>query len=130
MTDSNADSGSVPARSRYRREAYVFVSQALDYTLKSIGERRHVTGPELLEGVREFAIKQFGYLTKTVFESWGIRRTDDFGQIVFELIARGNMTKTATDDIVDFHNVYDFRDAFDDFDALDFSLGEEAEATE
>jgi len=130
MTDSNADSASVPSLSRYCKEAYVFVSQALDYTLKSIGERRHVTGRELLEGVREFAIKQFGFLAKTVFQSWGIRRTDDFGRIVFELIARGNMSKTPTDSIVDFQNVYDFVDVFDDFDALDFSVGGEAESEE
>lgn len=130
MTDSNTHGGSVPAQSRYPKEAYIFVSQALDYTLKSIGERRHVTGRELLEGVRKLAIKQFGYLTRTVFESWGIHRTDDFGQIVFELIARGNMTKTDTDSIVDFHNVYDFEDAFDDFESLDFSVGEEIESDE
>ena len=106
------------------------MSQALDYTLKSIGERRHVTGQELLRGVRKLAITQFGFLSKTVFDSWGIHRTDDFGQIVFELIARGNMTKESTDNIVDFHNIYDFDDVFDDFDALDFSISQETEPDE
>lgn len=130
MTDADEHSQGLPPGSRYPKEAYVFVSQALDYTLKSIGERRHVTGQELLRGVRKLAITQFGFLSKTVFDSWGIHRTDDFGQIVFELIARGNMTKESTDNIVDFHNIYDFDDVFDDFDALDFSISQETEPDE
>ena len=120
-TNDHQDPSDVPLTSaRYRKEAYAFVSQALEYTLSKIGERRHVSGPELLDGIREFGLEKFGYLALTVFDVWGVRRTDDFGQIVFDLIARGNMSRTEHDNITDFHAVYDFRKVFNDFDALEF----------
>jgi uncharacterized repeat protein (TIGR04138 family) len=97
---------------RFRVEAYVYIHDALNHTLKRIGTRRHVTGPELLEGIRELAIERYGLMAKTVFNSWGVRTTDDFGSIVFNLVNAGLMGKTAEDRIEDFHAVYDFDSAF------------------
>lgn len=76
-------------------------------------ERAHISGPELLEGIRELAIEQFGLLARTVLHCWGIHSTDDFGRMVFELIERGEMRKTDADQLTDFFDVYDFEDAFD-----------------
>ncbi|MBN1441439.1 MAG: hypothetical protein JXA90_01970 [Planctomycetes bacterium] len=106
------------ADSRYDAEAYNFVYEALDYTLKHVlkGKKRssqHVCGRELLEGVRLFALEQFGCLARSVFESWGVRVTDDFGQIVFNLVEYDLMGKQESDRREDFSNVYDFREAFD-----------------
>ena len=107
----------VAADPRYDREAYLFLQDALDFTMKSRKKQktdlsRHVTGQELLEGVRVFAIKEYGPMVPTVFETWGIRRCDDFGEMVFNLIRAGIFGKTETDTIEDFRNGYDFCDAF------------------
>ena len=97
---------------RYRPEAYEFVIQALHHTLEKAGERRHVSARELLEGIRDYAHARFGQLALVVLEAWGVKATDDFGEIVFNLIEAKLMGKTDTDTKEDFHAVYDFHDAF------------------
>ena len=102
---------------RYTREAYGFVREALDFTQKLVGKEnrgpiRHVSGQELLDGVRQFALQQFGPMVPTVFEEWGIRSCQDFGEIVFNMVEIGLLAKTDTDSRKDFHNGYDFTDAF------------------
>ena len=102
---------------RYETEAYLFVKEALDYTQKLVGkpsrnEVRHVSGQELLEGIRAFALSQFGPMTPTVFEEWGIRRCEDFGEIVFNMVEIGLLGKTEKDSRADFQNGYDFDSAF------------------
>jgi len=105
---------------RYAYEAYAFMFAALEYTQRMVLRTRkpeadvfHVTGRELLEGIRRFAIKQFGLMARTLFETWGVRQTEDFGEIVFNLIEAGLMKKTDTDTREDFRNVYDFAQAFE-----------------
>ena len=118
---------------RYTFEAYVFIFEALHYAqnvlqmgAESPSEpphqpaaeseetqaERHVTGQELCEAIRRYALAQYGYMAKTVLNSWGIRGTSDFGEIVFNLIRAGQMRKTPADTRVDFDNVYDFDTAF------------------
>jgi uncharacterized repeat protein (TIGR04138 family) len=101
--------------SRYSREAYVFVREALDFTQKLIGrgsQGRHVTGQELLDGIRRFALQQFGPMVPTVFEEWGITRCPDFGEIVFNMVENGLLARTEKDTREDFQNGYDFNEAF------------------
>lgn len=106
-------------RLKYHPDAYRFVFEALQFAQERLkrtaqdaeDESAHISGPELLEGVRELALKKFGMLAKTVFAHWGIRATDDFGKIVFELIDRGEMRKTDRDQLTDFFDVYDFDQA-------------------
>jgi len=98
---------------RYDAAAYLFVFEGLDWGLKKLGERRHVTGAELSRAIRDLAIERFGFLARTVLESWGVRRTDDFGEIVYHLIDAGVMNKTDEDRKSDFDGVYDFHEAFD-----------------
>ena len=107
----------VAADPRYHRDAYIFLRDALDYTTKQQKKSkgaaiRHVAGPELLEGVRLYALKEFGPMVMTVFAHWGIQRCEDIGQIVFNLIGAGIFGKTEQDSIDDFKAVYDFEDAF------------------
>ena len=102
---------------RYESEAYLFVKDALDYTQKLVikpsrDEIRHVSGQELLEGIRAFALTQFGPMAPTVFEEWGIRRCEDFGEIVFNMVEIGLLGKTDQDSRADFQNSYDFDAAF------------------
>ena len=102
---------------RYQRDAYLFVREALDHTQKTIGKDsrgriRHVTGQELLVGIREFALQQFGPMAKTVLEEWGIRSSQDFGEIVFNMIEVGWLAKTKEDSRADFEQGYDFDEAF------------------
>jgi uncharacterized repeat protein (TIGR04138 family) len=107
---------------RYASEAYEFVFQALAHTQKMLGrapreprtmdepgpeQAHHVTGPELLEGVRDLALREFGLLARTVLRMWGINRTDDVGEIVFNLIEAELMSKTDEDTRADFRDVYD-----------------------
>ena len=98
---------------RYRKEAYIFMFGALEHTIEKIGERRHVTGQELLGGISEYGWQQYGPTTGLVFEHWGVRTTEDFGNIVFNLIDTGLMGKTEEDSIEDFRDVYDFNEEFD-----------------
>jgi uncharacterized repeat protein (TIGR04138 family) len=102
---------------RYQRDAYVFLRDALDFTTKQHKKAkgtsvRHVTGPELLEGVRLYSLKEFGPMVVTVFDSWGIHSCEDIGNMVFNLIGAGIFGKTEEDSIDDFKNVYDFEDVF------------------
>jgi len=102
---------------RYQRDAYVFLRDALDFTTKQQKKAkgaavRHVSGPELLDGVRQYALKEFGPMVLTVFENWGLRSTEDVGHMVFNLIAAGIFGKTDQDSIEDFKNIYDFQEAF------------------
>ena len=102
---------------RYTREAYTFVREALDFTQKLIVKEkrsriRHVSGQELLDGIRQFALQQFGPMTVTVLAEWGIRSCKDFGEIVFNMVETGLLAKTDRDSRDDFQNGYDFTDAF------------------
>ena len=97
---------------RYQREAYKFVFEALEYTLKKIGKYRHISGGELLDGIRNYALQQFGPLAKMVFNKWGVSRTDDFGEIVFNLVDAGLLGKTEDDSKNDFKDRYDFNEVF------------------
>jgi uncharacterized repeat protein (TIGR04138 family) len=117
---------------RYPFEAYVFVFEALHYAQTVLGmgaespselmeaepeteevprPERHVTGQELCEAIRRYAMAQYGLMAKTVLNSWGLHGTSDFGEIVFNLIRIGQMRKTPADARVDFENVYDFETA-------------------
>ena len=102
---------------RYHHDAYAFVREALDYTQKIVGKEnagkiRHVTGQELLEGIRQFALTQFGPMVLTVFEEWGVRNCADFGNIVFNMVETRLLAKTEADSRADFAGGYDFADAF------------------
>ncbi len=107
----------VASDARYQRDAYVFLRDALDFTTKQQKKikgaaLRHVAGPELLEGVRQYALKEFGPMALSVFSCWGIHCCEDIGQMVFNLIAAGIFGKTDEDSMDDFKAVYDFEDAF------------------
>jgi uncharacterized repeat protein (TIGR04138 family) len=116
-------SRAIEREARYHQNAYHFVYEALRFTQQSLNrasaadgeesEDAHISGVELLGGIREFGLSQFGLLTRTVFRHWGIRSTGDFGRIVFELISKGKMSKTDRDQLSDFFDVYDFEEAFD-----------------
>ena len=97
---------------RYPRAAYDFVRDALHKTVERLGATGHVSAKQLLEGIREEARLGFGPLARTVFDTWNVRGTADFGRIVFNLVDAGEMGKTDDDDIKDFESVYRFEDAF------------------
>ncbi|MEI6084320.1 MAG: Minf_1886 family protein [Verrucomicrobiota bacterium] len=104
---------------RYDRDAYLFVREGLDYTLKLLKKaaqtnpvHRHVSGQELLDGMRQFALDQFGPMTKTVLDHWGIRKCEDFGEIVFNMVEKGILGKTDQDSRADFRGGFDFNEAF------------------
>ncbi len=108
-----------PTRLKFHPDAYRFVFEALQFTQEHLkktaqdaeDDSAHISGPELLDGVRELGLRKFGMLAKTVFQHWGVRSTDDFGRIVFELIECGEMRKTDRDQLTDFFGVYDFDNA-------------------
>lgn len=98
--------------SRYNPDAYEFVMQALHFTQGKLKREKHVTGRELLEGIREFVIEQYGPMAKTVLRHWGISKTEDFGNIVFNMVDKKLLSKTEEDSIADFKDVYDFEHVF------------------
>ena len=97
---------------RYRADSYEFVMQALGYTQKQLKRSGHVSGKELLDGIRRFALETYGPMARTVLEYWGIKKTGDFGTIVFNMIEGKILSKTDSDSLIDFENVYDFESAF------------------
>jgi uncharacterized repeat protein (TIGR04138 family) len=102
---------------RFARDAYHFTREALDFTQKLVsrenkGTVRHVTGQELLEGIRLYALQQYGPMTVTLLEEWGLKSCRDFGDIVFNMVEGGLLAKTDKDNREDFRNGYDFKDAF------------------
>lgn len=116
---------------RYRLEAYVFVWEALSFAQEELKlghesasepseseettedqPQRHVTGQELCDAIRQYALRQYGYMAKAVLNSWGVCTTGDFGEIVFNLIHIGRMRKTKHDRREDFDNLYDFDEVF------------------
>ena len=102
---------------RYNPDAYFFLVEALDVTVKEIRKNqpehgRHVSGKELLNGIKEFALDEFGPLAFTVFAEWGIHATQDFGEIVFNLVEAGRLGKTESDSRDDFKDAFTFQDAF------------------
>jgi uncharacterized repeat protein (TIGR04138 family) len=105
---------------RFDRKAYDFIRLGLDHTVKELkkkegskaGRSRHVSGAELLEGLRVYALDQFGPLAKTVLNSWGVKRCSDFGELVFNLIEYNVFSKTDNDRREDFADIYTFDDAF------------------
>ncbi len=116
---------------RYGRDAYVFVSEALGYTVQRSGRTGHVSGRELCEGFRDHALEQFGRLARLVLESWGVRSSEDIGNIVFNMVQIGLLRKTAEDRREDFVGVLDFEEAFDrGFQIHIESGGEEGEGPE
>jgi uncharacterized repeat protein (TIGR04138 family) len=103
---------------RYRRDAYFFLRDALTHTIK-LGKRGrdaggHVTGQQLLDGIRLYALKQFGPMVVTVFEYWGIHACTDFGEMVYNLIHARVFGKTDADSIEHFKDGYSFQEAFVD----------------
>lgn len=97
---------------RYTVQAYLFVREGLDHTVKKLDKPRHVSGQELLAGMREYALEEFGPVTKRVLSEWGINECIDFGNIVFNLVNHGLLGKTDEDSIEDFMSGYDFTEAF------------------
>jgi uncharacterized repeat protein (TIGR04138 family) len=97
---------------RFRREAYQFVQESLEFTRRKLTRRGHVTGRELSEGVRDLALERFGLLAKTVLNQWGICSTGNVGDIVYNMIDAKIMVKQDSDNREDFDNVYDFSVAF------------------
>lgn len=107
----------VEADPRYHPEAYRFVREGLDYTVKELkktpeGRIHHVRGNELLQGIRCYAIEQFGPISLSVLKTWGVNRCEDFGEIVFNMVEIGLLGKTEQDDRSDFSGVYSFHEAF------------------
>ncbi len=119
---------------RYAYEAYEFVFAALSHTQRLLNRvprdaeeaasepQYHVSGRELLEGVRDLALREFGLMARVVFRMWGINRTADFGEIVFNLVSENLMSKSEQDDRADFHDVFDLDQALRD--GFKLELGE------
>jgi uncharacterized repeat protein (TIGR04138 family) len=103
---------------RFAREAYNFLREALDFTQKLMGKPskddapRHVSGQQLLEGIRDYALQQYGPMSLMVLEEWGIRHCEDFGELVFNMVENSLLAKTDKDSREDFKGGYEFEDAF------------------
>lgn len=102
---------------RFDAEAYGFIREGLDHTLKNLkrqgqGANRHVSGQELLHGLKDYALHEYGPMAKMVLNSWGLTCCEHFGDIVFNLVAGGVLGKTDTDKPEDFKNGFTFEEAF------------------
>ena len=98
---------------RFHRHAYDFLLDALQAVISGLNERRHISGRELVDGVRSLALERFGPMARTVLEYWGIHSTEDVGEIVFALVDMGILVKHAADRPEDFADVFDFEEVFD-----------------
>ena len=98
---------------RYKSDAYEFVMEALAYSQKKFKRSKHVSGEELLEGIKQLSLQKFGPLTLMVLRHWGITATEDFGSIVFNLVDNKILSKDSDDKVDSFQNGYDFHEVFD-----------------
>ncbi|MFA4947570.1 MAG: Minf_1886 family protein [Candidatus Krumholzibacteriia bacterium] len=98
---------------RYHADAYLFVIDVVEAVLLEIVRMRHISGSELCRGLRTLATARFGPMAKEVLNFWGVRSTEDFGNIVFNLVDAGLLLKTEHDRIEDFIDVYDFGEVFE-----------------
>ncbi|MCX5752830.1 MAG: hypothetical protein NTW97_04180 [Candidatus Krumholzibacteria bacterium] len=98
---------------RYHADAYLFVIDTVEAVLLEIARMRHISGSELCGGLRALATTRFGPMAKEVLNFWGVRSTEDFGNIVFNLVDAGLLLKTEHDRIEDFIDVYDFGEVFE-----------------
>jgi uncharacterized repeat protein (TIGR04138 family) len=104
--------------SRFHPQAYIFLKEALDFTLARIvesnqGRQRHVTGQELLEGFRDLALREFGPMAGTLLREWGLSQCQDVGDMVFHLIDEQVFGKQDSDTKEDFSAIYAFDEAFE-----------------
>jgi len=99
---------------RFEPQAYYFIFETLEYTLSNLNTRRHVSGRELLDGTKQYALDVFGFLARTVFYEWGITSTEDIGELVFNLVSADLLMKNDADSMADFRDGYDFEEAFDE----------------
>ena len=103
--------------SRYTLEAYYFVREALDYTQKKlvrnkkIQQPQHISGQELLEGTKNFTIKEYGPMGYHVLSVWGITRCEDIGELVFNMVESNLLSKTDDDTRADFSGGFEFSEA-------------------
>ncbi|MBT5928556.1 MAG: hypothetical protein HOH33_18295 [Verrucomicrobia bacterium] len=107
------------ADERFAADAYYFLRDALDHTQSQLKKEstsrkqpQHVSGAQLLEGIRDLALEQFGPMTLTVMHDWGLKRCEDFGEIVFNMVDHKLLSKTQEDTRADFKSIYDFEEAF------------------
>ena len=98
---------------RYKSGSYEFIMEALTYTQKKFKASRHVSGEEILIGIRELLLNKFGPMTMTVLKHWGIKSTDDIGNIVFNLVENDVLSKTEEDTIESFRDAYNFEEVFE-----------------
>lgn len=105
---------------RYHIEAYQFVREALAYAQEilkmseeGVGGEQHITGQQLCEAIRKYSLEQYGFMAKTVLNSWGVFTTGDFGEIVYNLIRIKHMKRSKADRREDFDDCYDFANAFE-----------------
>lgn len=101
--------------SRYHSDAYEFVLKALYFTQNKLKISGHLTGQELSEGIKKYALEQYGPMAKTVLTHWGVKSTGDLGRIVYNMIDAGLMKSSDQDSLSDFKDVYDFKHAFNVF---------------
>lgn len=99
---------------KFDERAYLFVLSSIEFLQRRLDQRRHVSGTELTWACRDYALQQFGLLSRTVLKHWGVADTADFGHIVFALVDIGLLSTQPNDTIDDFENVYDFTQAFDE----------------
>jgi uncharacterized repeat protein (TIGR04138 family) len=105
---------------RYSPEAFQFLFDSLEQAVKLSGREsaegadRHVSGQELLAGLRHSASEAFGPLAAEVWRAWGIRESLDWGRIVFLLVDAELLNRQENDSIEDFRNGFDFDAAFVD----------------
>ena len=128
MSLRNELAGVLARDPRYSIHAYAFLFETLEFT-KNLKKRlqartktrtrsrrpsttRHVSGRELCEGAKMLAIAHYGLLAMAVLNQWGVRSTSDFGEIVYNLIASGDLERSPNDSRADFDNVFEFEEAF------------------
>lgn len=102
---------------RFDPHAYLFLKDALDFTLKRAaegngGQPRHVSGRELVQGFRDLALQEFGPMAHTLMDEWGLENTRNIGEMVFHLIDEQMFGKQDSDTLDDFEHIFDFEEAF------------------
>lgn len=113
---------------RFPLDAYNFLQRGVRHTVEMVHgpdaltldddedpATRHVGGRQLAMGLRDLAVRQWGFLAQTVLRRWGITSTRNFGEMVFVLVEGGVLSRTEGDRVEDFDDVYPFGDIGSDY---------------
>lgn len=95
--------------SRYDARAYALLMDCINYLGR---DSAHMSGEDIADEFRERTLDQYGPLSYDVLTEWGLKATEDIGEMMINLTESGRVRRDEGDSQESFSGCYDFREAF------------------